>query len=50
MLKRNKHELNECVLKGEAPIFGYPPVLYSPPQDAAKNANEEANEQIELIR
>ena len=30
VLKRNKSALNECVEKGEYPLFGYPPVLYSP--------------------
>jgi hypothetical protein len=33
ILKSNKVELNECVENGGAPFFGYPPVLYSPPEN-----------------
>lgn len=31
VLKRTKHELNQCVDINVPPIFGYPPVPYSPP-------------------
>jgi hypothetical protein len=31
VLKRTKDELNQCVDINVPPIFGYPPVPYSPP-------------------
>ncbi len=34
VLKRTKDELNKCVDINVAPIFGYPPVPYSPPRGA----------------
>lgn len=30
VLKKNKKELNAYVEQGSVPLFGYPPVLYSP--------------------
>ena len=33
MLKSNKYELNDCVENGACPLFGYPPVLYTPITD-----------------
>ena len=31
-LKRNQQELNWFVEEGSAPVFGYPPMCYSPPE------------------
>jgi len=36
VLKKTKQELNLCVDKNVAPLFGYPPVPYSPPPTAAQ--------------
>lgn len=39
VLKRTKTELNRCIDTNEVPLFGYPPVPYSPPPDMPEDAH-----------
>lgn len=37
-LMQHQNELNHFVEAGSAPVFGYPPICYSPPNELKKNA------------
>lgn len=30
LLKENKKDIEKCIVNGNAPLFGFPPVLFSP--------------------
>lgn len=34
---KHQNELNDYVEAGSAPVFGYPPICYSPPSELKKN-------------